>query len=849
MLVRNLRKNLIEILFVTAFIIIYLTILISLNLTPSGYSVSFFLLIGIVIIISILFYFINVKHEKENNTLFQFRFISEDLLKCILISLMCICVLIPPISNPTTVILWEYVKPINFIRAFVFIIGLSYLPGSSLYSIFFFKSNLHKWFKVEPFLIKLTFYPILSFSVIGITVLILDQIGLILESIILILFIIILSLFVCDLLVKKIRAQNINFKTNNIAISKYTFIVLVVAIGIVFFSIGIFLGRQYLIVEDDWVGISPAIFIGDLDLNPLEDKIYDSNYPVFWGYIIFGFGNLSGLPYININALLAPFCYLTVTSIYLFVKAILFDSKEKYAILATILIFVFCGPISFIHNPFEKFVISELIYRLEFEFIFKSYSYVLLFISLSLFITITKHHKKRNSEIDILKKYDNQNTMYIALGSFFLILSFMLYMLPLFIGIGFILIYSIFSVNKELNLKLFSISIISFYIFFIIFDSIMNFTLSRMTIRNFFYFFGSTRFFTILETIPSPILIWTLFAVLFMILIASQKLVLRIIKIRNEKKEISYYNSEKIFIILIGIFSILLITELFAFIFGLIPSIYFLNEENLIFYYINLIFVKIGIIGIIYIYFSYYCFKEQKRLFFILTSWILFSFFLASLLLYLEFFINYLFFSQKISADAIWLMVYWFERFWFYAIPALCIFASFGIIKWIKRIKKHILFIKIKHLEFFSKFSLTSFLIVSSYSGIIITGLSFGIPNYRITDDKIEVIGWVSENIPYNSSILIYNDFHIRYSVRSMTKCYGYYINSIFNNEYNQTELIWQINYLKKNKIKYALISHDFISYYLNLSTFVNGYLIPNFYNNTLYQSGDLTLYYAPFFD
>ena len=144
---------------------------------------------------------------------------------------------------------------------------------------------------------------------------------------------------------------------------------------------------------------------------------------------------------------------------------------------------------------------------------------------------------------------------------------------------------------------------------------------------------------------------------------------------------------------------------------------------------------------------------------------------------------------------------------------------------------------------------MTSILIVFSYSGIIITGLGFAIPNYRITDDKIEVIGWVSENIPYNTSILIYKDFQLRYGVRSMTKGYGYFIESIFKDEYNQTELIWQIDHLKINRIKYAIISQNYITHYLNISTFINGYLISNFYNNTIYQSGDLTLYYAPFFE
>ena len=48
-------------------------------------------------------------------------------------------------------------------------------------------------------------YPLLSFGFIGITVLILDQIGLVLESITLILFIVIVGLYLCDLILKKIE--------------------------------------------------------------------------------------------------------------------------------------------------------------------------------------------------------------------------------------------------------------------------------------------------------------------------------------------------------------------------------------------------------------------------------------------------------------------------------------------------------------------------------------------------------------------------------------------------------------------------------------------------------------------
>jgi hypothetical protein len=199
--------------------------------------------------------------------------------------------------------------------------------------------------------------------------------------------------------------------------------------------------------------------------------------------------------------------------------------------------------------------------------------------------------------------------------------------------------------------------------------------------------------------------------------------------------------------------------------------------------------------------------------------------------------------SNQLPHKSIHLMVYWYERFWFYSIPPLCIFGSIGIFKILKKLNDIKLYKKKKSLLLSIKLALPLMLITFSYSGIAITGLGFGIPNYRITDDKVKMVGWISENIPYNSRVLIYNDFQITYCFKSMTYCKGYFIEYIFKEEYNQTQLIQKLGYLKFRNIKYALISQGYLSIYWNISTFVNDYLIPTFYNNTMYQSGDLTLY------
>ncbi|MFW9973195.1 MAG: hypothetical protein ACFFDF_23630, partial [Candidatus Odinarchaeota archaeon] len=66
----------------------------------------------------------------------------------------------------------------NYFRAIVHIIGISFIPGSLIYKIVFKNDPLSTKFKINPFFIKITIYPLISFGFIGVSVLILDQINL-----------------------------------------------------------------------------------------------------------------------------------------------------------------------------------------------------------------------------------------------------------------------------------------------------------------------------------------------------------------------------------------------------------------------------------------------------------------------------------------------------------------------------------------------------------------------------------------------------------------------------------------------------------------------------------------------
>ena len=318
---------------------------------------------------------------------------------------------------------------------------------------------------------------------------------------------------------------------------------------------------------------------------------------------------------------------------------------------------------------------------------------------------------------------------------------------------------------------------------------------------------------------------------------------------KDREKEIKLFNI--LFLIFIAFFiaeSVFLILDFTVIEFNLSEHIFF-------FLCLDKLYLNLGFIGVLGIFFSYYCYKKYRNLFLILISWIIVSFAIGYILIIAEWIKNFNIAPIIISERSYLLMIYWFDRLWFYSIPPLCILASIGTIELVKRLKYHSIFNRNKYLTLFTKqFGVLS-IIFLSISGIIITGVVYGNSNYRYAYAQINTLGWISDNIPIHSKVLVGDNFFMGVGINSINFFNHYFFDEIFKAEYNEIENIQLIEYLKQDNMKYLVINSFFISYYLNKSDFVYNILIPNFYNDTLYECkeeqviGAITVYYAPYFN
>lgn len=803
-----------------------------------GYKISPFLLLGFFLIILSFLVFVNLNHKKANSTFIEFKFFSENLINIIILTLMSISLFIPAKGSSSLITLWDNLSFLNYFRVFICILGCTFLPGSSLYRMIFKNDFLSSKFKINPLFIKITLYPLISFGFIGISVLIFDQINLNGELIGLFLFILILSLFLLGLILEKKRDNSINMKITKINISKYTFIVLLLAFGVSTISIGFQIDWEYLISGDPWDAIKYAKYVGDPGGSPL----YIDYYPNFWGYVSFGLSILGGMPYININTCLAPFSYLFITSTYMLMKALLYRFNTKYIVFSTILMSIFSG---IFLNP----LVSPLIFASEYYYIYKSFSYFSFFVSLAIFLVLINNNSTENN--DIGNKIKSQEFKFIILSSVFIGLSFMTYVFPLFFGIAFLFLYCLFSRKNRryLNFKYYRDFILLIFLFLLIFDLCLNFYLSYIIINWLLRFFNYEFIRNVMTIVPAPLLTYALFSIFLLIISIINLLVFKDVKrkeFRKRRLKLTFKTTFQLFLI---IFTFFILIEFSSIILEFLIPNFNLSENSFFFLYLDKIFLNLGVIGILGIYLSYYCWKKEKFLFLTLIFWVLLTFILAFLKISLEFVENFPSSPKDLSESNIFMMDYWFDRIWFYSIPSLCIFASIGLFRLFEKIKQYRILNKIKLPPLLSKNIIVSTLILFSSSGILITGFVYGDSNFRFTNTQIETLGWISENIPIYSGVIVGDNFFMGVGTDSITFVRQYFFYEIFKGEYNGTKCIDQIGVLKNNTIQYAIISQFFISYFLNKSDFTNNILIPSFYNVTLYQDGDLSIHYAPYFD
>ena len=133
-------------------------------------------------------------------------------------------------------------------------------------------------------------------------------------------------------------------------------------------------------------------------------------------------------------------------------------------------------------------------------------------------------------------------------------------------------------------------------------------------------------------------------------------------------------------------------------------------------------------------------------------------------------------------------MNYWFDRVWYYSIPAFSILSSIGLIKLKKKLKNNRFLVKRKNIREIFIFSSVSILIFLSCSTFVLGGMywacSYKSGTGGYSDSEAQIVGWISEHIPRRSNISIDNFFLSRSRDKKrmlefMTDCNAFYINDI----------------------------------------------------------------------
>ncbi|MFW9971883.1 MAG: hypothetical protein ACFFDF_16970 [Candidatus Odinarchaeota archaeon] len=712
------------------------------------------------------------RHDKH---VIKIKFVNENTIKFTLLILMISSFLIPNIDFSYSIMSWTEIPIMNYIRLFVLIISCSYLPGSSILNLLNLRLETIKKYNINIKMFKITAYPLISFSTLGIVAMLFDFFNFSRSNIILslICFVIILVLFDFFMQFLKRPRQKTNSSLTEMKISRTSIIFIIIIIAIIISSFQIFIASKYLLETDAMKSASYSYFVGS--------KSSESLFRVssaFWGYITFSLSILCGIPAINLLAFLFIFSYLYVTTFYIFLKVILSDLGKKYVLLSIIIFLInSCLFLGFEINT-GRFHTSPLAEYGYFYFTYKSFSFYSLFISLTLFIIGCRERKVDNNR---------KSNILLLFSAFFLLVSLMIYYLPIIPGILFIISYIISNKKLKRKFNILFTFFLFFSILFIILDILCYFCFSWYSIWWLMKFLGTGPIFesgSDFFRLANNALLFYLLLAIFLSFLKFFDILLR------KRRKIStmirnYYPQQKkriFFIIVIILFSSLLFYIFYFqhyFLYSTLDINYIRSQNPIIHttiqtydmtffnFYISYLISQIGIFGVLSLFLGYFSYNKNSSLFKTLTFWFIFLIINASLLLYRIWILNpsqlLIGFPPENLADSL----YWFERNWFCLIVPTSILSAIGLIElvaWIQRLKSKVnVYFKLKQnkrrlLSFFNSFFLNLlffFLIFTSFSRIAINGFYwYNVPWY-IQDDEAQILGWTSKNIPSNSNILL----------------------------------------------------------------------------------------------
>uniref|UniRef100_A0A7C3IXX3 Uncharacterized protein n=1 Tax=Candidatus Methanomethylicus mesodigestus TaxID=1867258 RepID=A0A7C3IXX3_9CREN len=284
-------------------------------------------------------------------------------------------------AMPLPIAVWAEIPPALILRAVVWLVGLSILPG-------FYLMRITSLGRRMPRACMAAISVNLSLTFVGASA-IATYYGLGSVSILPYAFIAILLLMAATsrLLAREQRSDGIMLQLPHLAL-----VAGMVVTGLISFMV--FLSHLYLVPGDVWVALTPAIeILNGVDVSTVVDRL---SYPVVFGFILAGFAVPMGVPIVNANALFFPLAMLNILTFYSLVK-LLFKRSDGFAALAA-LIYAFSGGLGwllgqlFYRNAsiWTLSYITQDIYFMPFawnaaDFTYKMMAVGMVFASLSLF--------------------------------------------------------------------------------------------------------------------------------------------------------------------------------------------------------------------------------------------------------------------------------------------------------------------------------------------------------------------------------------------------------------------------------------------------------------------------------
>jgi len=194
--------------------------------------------------------------------------------------------------------------------------------------------------------------------------------------------------------------------------------------------------------------------------------------------------------------------------------------------------------------------------------------------------------------------------------------------------------------------------------------------------------------------------------------------------------------------------------------------------------------------------------------------------------------------------------IVWLKRNWIYAIPALSILASVGVMNLEEKLKN----LKFRNRNFnfrnqnfklMLKLSIASILIFSSYSNIIVSGMRIN-SDKKMEDAEAQVVGLIAEELPLDSNIIGERRYNIERLLSIFKeKDFEYFMmKDLFK---SRSSFESQLYKLKDLNIQYAVFYEDkHINIEPEQEDYIDNYLIPKIYYKVLYKYKGLVVYYAP---